>query len=79
MPEPTPAHPAVNSHPGKARPVLVWHPGRDEQHVKADAAEAARHLDVTVEALVTAIDGGDLIQGWFVDWAAPSQLRPRRA
>jgi len=63
----------VQSQP-KPRPVLVWHPGRDEQLVQPNVAEAARHLGVTVEKVVAAIEGGDLIEGWFVDWAAPSQL-----
>ena len=60
------------------RPVLLWHPGRDEPHIKADVAEAARFLTTTEGAVVAAIDAGDLLGGWFVDWAAPAQWRPRR-
>ena len=74
MPDTTPANPTMKSQP-KPRPVLVWHPGNDEQLVQPDVTEAARHLGVTVERVVAAIEGGDLIEGWFVDWAAPSQVQ----
>ena len=74
MPDTNPANLTTIKSQPKPRPVLVWHPGRDEQLVQPDVAEAARHLGVTVEKVVAAIEGGDLIEGWFVDWAAPSQV-----
>ncbi len=74
MPDTNPANLTALKSQLKPRPVLVWHPGRDEQLVQPDIAEAARHLGVTAEKVVAAIEGGDLIEGWFVDWAAPSQV-----
>ena len=80
MPDTTPASPtAMKSLSSKVRPVLVWHPGRDEQLVQPDIAAAASHLGVSVERTMAAIEGGDLIEGWFVDWAAPSQVGPQKA
>ena len=75
MPDTTPANPTVMKSQPKPRPVLVWHPGRDEQLVQPDIAAAARHLGASVEKVAAAIEGGDLIEGWFVDWAAPSQVQ----
>lgn len=78
-PEPASPAPAATAAPtGPPRPVLMWHPERDEPHIKPDAAEVARYLGATTEAVLAAIDGGDLLGGWFLDWASPSQWQQRR-
>jgi hypothetical protein len=58
------------------RPVLCWNPSRDKTVVKADVEEAAAVLESTPEAVLNAINNGDLLAGWFLDWAAPSQSHP---
>jgi hypothetical protein len=50
------------------RPVLFWRPDSDESHVQASVQQAARFLEMPADAVVAAIDSGELLNGWFVDW-----------
>jgi hypothetical protein len=52
------------------RPVLFWRPDSDESQVLANLERAAEFLDVPADAVVAAIDRGELLGGWFVDWQA---------
>lgn len=52
------------------RRVLLWRPEPDESQVQANVEQAAQFLSVRPEEVVAAIDRGDLVGGWFVDWAA---------
>ena len=66
-----PTSPAtVPPQPSSARPVLVWHPETDESHVEASVEGAAQFLEVSPRAVLTAIEAGELVAGWFVDWQA---------
>ncbi len=53
-----------------SRPVLLWRPDSDETQVQAILESAAKFLNVSADAVTTAIDKGDLLEGWFVDWEA---------
>jgi hypothetical protein len=50
------------------RAVLIWKPDGDESEVKQSVAEAAAFLGVTEQAVIAAIEKGDLVNGSFVDW-----------
>ncbi len=52
------------------RPVLFWQPDSDESHVQTSVARAAEFLKVSANEVVSAIDSGELLGGWFVDWEA---------
>jgi hypothetical protein len=65
-----PSTPAIV--PTADRPVLFWRPDSDESHVQASVARAAEFLKLPVDAVVAAIESGDLLNGWFVDWEAGS-------
>ena len=52
------------------RPVLFWRPDSDESHVQANVARAAEFLNVSTDTVVAAIESGDLLGDWFVDWQA---------
>ena len=56
--------------PAADRPVLFWRPDSDESRVEANLARAAEFLNVSPDAVVAAIDSGDLLGNWFVDWQA---------
>jgi hypothetical protein len=69
MTDPTSPDVAADSEaPAGNRPVLFWRPDSDETHVQPSLEQAAAYLDVPVAAVVAAIDKGDLLDGWFVDW-----------
>ena len=51
-----------------ARPVLLWRPDSDESQVQPSVDDAARLLNSSSEAVVAAIEGGDELEGWFLDW-----------
>jgi hypothetical protein len=51
-----------------ARTVLLWRPDSDESNVRPGVEQVAVFLGVTPEAVVGAINSGDLLAGWFVDW-----------
>jgi hypothetical protein len=38
--------------------------------VQASVASAAEFLSVPADAVVAAIESGELLGGWFVDWEA---------
>ena len=50
------------------RAVLLWHPERDESQVVPGIEQAALLLNVPADAVRAAIDAGDMLRGWFVDW-----------
>lgn len=50
------------------RAVLIWKPEGDESEVKQSVAQAAEFLGATEQAVVAAIEKGDLVNGSFVDW-----------
>ncbi len=52
------------------RPVLFWQPDSDESHVQTSVALAAEFLKVPADEVVAAIENGELLGGWFVDWEA---------
>ncbi len=60
--------------PGPSDPqrVLVWHSEDDQSHVEPSLEQAARFLDVTTADVLAAIQSGDVLRGWFVDWEAPA-------
>jgi hypothetical protein len=51
------------------RRVLLWRPDSDTSHVEESVLHAARFLQAAPDAVVAAIDQGELLDGWFVDWA----------
>lgn len=66
MTEPTrPAH----TIPGD-RPVLLWRPDSDASRLEDSLDQAARFLEAPADTVTAAIDKGELLGGWFVDWAA---------
>jgi hypothetical protein len=50
------------------RAVLLWRPDSDETDVRPGVEDVAQLLNVDSEAVVAAIDSGELLSGWFVDW-----------
>lgn len=52
------------------RRVLLWRPDSDASHVEESILHAARFLQAAPDAVIAAIDRGELLGGWFVDWAA---------
>ena len=65
-----PPSPVVVVPPSAARPVLFWRPEPDESHVQPNIEQAARFLGVQADAVVTGIERGEMVGGWFVDWEA---------
>ena len=63
----SPSSPLIGSSSSQ-RPVLFWRPDADESHVQANVERAAEYLSVSTEAVVAAIESGELLGGWFVDW-----------
>ncbi|MDB5299432.1 MAG: hypothetical protein JWO87_1095 [Phycisphaerales bacterium] len=55
-----------------SRPVLIWRPESDETHIHPSLEQAASFLEAPVAEVLAAIEGGDLLRGWFVDWQAVS-------
>ena len=53
-----------------ARRVLLWRPDTDASHVEESLDLAARFLHAPADAVASAIESGDPVEGWFVDWAA---------
>ncbi|MDB5292998.1 MAG: hypothetical protein JWL69_4239 [Phycisphaerales bacterium] len=58
--------------PSSPRPVLLWRPEGDETHIHPSLEQAASFLEAPVADVLAAIEGGDLLRGWFVDWQAVS-------
>lgn len=56
--------------PPADRAVLIWRPDTDESHVRPSVDQAAGYLDVPADAVVAAINSGELLKGCFVDWHA---------
>lgn len=67
MTTPTPA--AVPATP-TARHVLLWRPDQEASHVQEGVEQAARFLNVAPGEVLAAIERGELLGGWFVDWHA---------
>ena len=52
------------------RPVLLWQPDSDASRVEDSLDHAAHFLQAPAETVAAAINKGELLGGWFVDWAA---------
>ena len=63
--------PVTSTHPAP-RAVLFWRPDSDESHVQPSVEGAALFLGVPVSSVIRAIESGDLLGEWFVDWQASS-------
>ena len=68
MTEPT--LPAAAAAPAAGRRVLLWRPDSDASRVEDSLDHAAQFLEASEDAVTTAIERGDLLGGWFVDWEA---------
>ena len=62
-PDAVPASPAV-------RRVLLWRPDTEVSQVEEGLEEAAGFLNVAPGEVLAAIERGELLGGWFVDWDA---------
>ena len=58
------------SPPVESRRVLIWREDDDESRVEPTVGDAASFLGVSGEAVIAAIDSGEVLGGWFVDWDA---------
>ena len=56
--------------PAAPQPVLIWSADEEESHVAPTLEAAAEFLGASREAVVAAIDSGEVLDGWFVDWDA---------
>ena len=56
--------------PSIDRPVLCWRPEPDESNVQPGVEQAARVFGVPAGAVRDAIERGEMVGGWFVDWDA---------
>lgn len=63
--EPTP-----NAEPVSGRAVLLWAEEGDSSRVEPSIQQAAEFLHRPVDQVLTAIEAGDAVDGWFVDWQA---------
>lgn len=61
---------ALDASPQSDRPVLLWQEAGDTSRVEPSVNSAAEFLHATVPQVLAAIEGGDLLDGWFVDWEA---------
>ena len=61
--------PATPSSPA-SRPVLLWQEHGDVTRIEPSLELAAQFLKVNVDEVRAAIEGGDELGGWFVDWEA---------
>ena len=52
------------------RPVLLWRPDSDASRVEQSLNQAALFLESPADTVAAAIREGELLGGWFVDWAA---------
>jgi hypothetical protein len=48
--------------------VLLWGPDSGESQVHASVDHVAAFLNVPPDEVVAAIEQGELLGGWFVDW-----------
>jgi hypothetical protein len=55
-----------------SRPVLLWQEQGDVTRIEPSVELAAEFLKVGVADVRSAIDAGDVLGGWFVDWEAKS-------
>lgn len=53
-----------------SRPVLLWQEDGDVTRIEPSVEKAAEFLKVKVEDVQAAIDAGEVLGGWFVDWEA---------
>jgi hypothetical protein len=53
-----------------SRPVLLWQEEGDITRVEPTIEQAAEFLKVNVADVRLAIEGGDVLDGWFADWQA---------
>jgi hypothetical protein len=50
--------------------VLVWRADADESRVEPSVGHAAEFLGLSDEAVAAAIESGEVLGEWFVDWDA---------
>lgn len=53
-----------------SRSVLLWQEDGDVTRIEPSLEKAAEFLKVNVADVQSAIDAGDVLDGWFVDWEA---------
>jgi hypothetical protein len=46
----------------------MWRCDPDESHVALTVDDAAKRLNQSAAAVIQAIDSGQTLEGWFVDW-----------
>lgn len=68
--EPTPNVEPTSSREATDRPVLLWQEEGDTSRVEPSLEQAAEFLHRPVDQVRTAIEAGDAVDGWFVDWEA---------
>lgn len=61
------------------RPVLLWQEEGDASRIEPSVERAAEFLHSTVPQVLSAIEGGDVLGGWFVDWEPQRVGSPPRA
>lgn len=64
-PSPPSVEPSVSG-----RRVLMWRPDADESQVQPNLEQAALFLNLGADEVAAAIEQGELVGGWFVDWEA---------
>ena len=60
-----------------SRPVLLWQEQGDVTRIEPSVELAAAFLNVNVADVRSAIDAGDVLGGWFVDWEAQGTASAR--
>jgi hypothetical protein len=48
----------------------MWRPDADESQVQPNLEQAALFLNLGADEVAAAIEQGELVGGWFVDWEA---------
>lgn len=61
---------STHSPSSSSRPVLLWQEEGDVTRIEPSVEKAAEFLKASVEDVQSAIDAGDVLGGWFVDWEA---------
>lgn len=60
-----------------SRSVLLWQEEGDVTRIEPSVEKAAEFLKVNVQDVQSAIDAGDVLGGWFVDWEAQATKADR--
>lgn len=67
MPDDRSSHVVSDS---ESRAVLMWRADQDDSRVEPSLQHAAEFLGVSGEAVAAAIESGEVLGDWFVDWDA---------